>query len=354
MDKLKVAVLGATGMVGQRFIKMLAKHELFELAAITASPSSAGRRYIEAVHWYIEGEVPKEASEMTVIETSVEAVKKAGRVDVAFSALPAEVALEVEAEFAKAGIPIVSDASSYRMEPDVPILIGEVNPDHLGLVKYQAKRGWRSFIVTNPNCTATILIMALKPLLDSFGVRRVFASTMQAVSGAGWGGVPSMAIIDNLIPYIANEEEKVEAETLKIMGALREGGIEPAKFKISASCHRVGVLDGHVEAVFVELEKAASIEEVKESMERFKGLPQELKLPTAPQRPIVVREEPDRPQPRFDRMEGGGMSIVVGRIRRDPALRSGVKFIVLGHNTIRGAAGNALLNAELMTREGYL
>ncbi|MEM4700205.1 MAG: aspartate-semialdehyde dehydrogenase [Candidatus Nezhaarchaeales archaeon] len=354
MDKLRAAVLGATGMVGQRFVKMLAKHELFELAVVAASPSSAGKRYAEAVHWYIEEEVPEGASEMRVVETSVEAVKKAGEVDVAFSALPAEVALKVEADFAKAGIPVVSDASSYRMEADVPILIGEVNPDHLKLVKRQAKRGWRSFIVTNPNCTATILTMALKPLKDSFGIRRVFVSTMQAVSGAGWGGVPSMAIIDNLIPYIANEEEKVEAETLKIMGSLSEEGIEPAEFKISASCHRVNVLDGHTEAVFVELERPASVEEVKEAMEKFKGLPQELKLPTAPKRPIVVRDEPDRPQPRFDRMEGGGMSVVVGRIRKDGALPNGIKFVVLGHNTIRGAAGNAVLNAELMLREGYL
>lgn len=354
MGKLRAAVLGATGMVGQRFVKMLTRHELFELAVVAASPSSAGRRYADAVHWYIEGEVPEEASEMTVVETSVEAVRKAGEVDVVFSALPAEVALKVEADFAKAGIPIVSDASSYRMEADVPILIGEVNPDHLGLVKCQARRGWRSFIVTNPNCTATILAMALKPLKDSFGIRRVIVSTMQAVSGAGWGGVPSMAIIDNLIPYIANEEEKVEAETLKIMGSLGEGGIEPAKFKISASCHRVGVLDGHTEAVFVELERSASVEEVKVAMEEFRGVPQELKLPTAPKRPIVVRNELDRPQPRFDRMEGEGMSVVVGRIRKDGALPNGIKFVVLGHNTIRGAAGNALLNAELMLHEGYL
>lgn len=354
MDKIKVAVLGATGMVGQRFVKMLVNHEYFELAVVAASPLSAGRRYADVVHWYIEGEVPEGASEMVVVEASAEAVKRAGGVDLAFSALPAEVAIKVEAEFAEAGIPVVSDASSYRMEPDVPILIGEVNPDHLSLVKRQARRGWRSFIVTNPNCTATVLVMALKPLQDSFGIRRVFVSTMQAVSGAGWGGVPSMAIIDNLIPYIANEEEKVESETLKIMGSLSSDGVEPAKFKISTSCHRVGVLDGHTEAVFVELERPASVEEVKAAMEEFKGLPQRLKLPTAPERPIVVREEPDRPQPRFDRMEGRGMSVVVGRIRRDPALTNGIKFVVLGHNTIRGAAGNALLNAELMLREGYL
>ncbi|RLF07288.1 MAG: aspartate-semialdehyde dehydrogenase [Thermoprotei archaeon] len=354
MDKLKAVVLGATGMVGQRFVKLLSSHEFFELAVVAASPSSAGKRYAEAAHWYIEGSMPEAAAGMTVVEASVEAVKKAGRVDVAFSALPAEAALKVEAEFAKAGIPVVSDASSYRMEPDVPILVGEVNPDHLGLVKRQAKRGWGGFIVTNPNCTTTVLVMALKPLQDAFGIRRVFVSTMQAVSGAGWGGVPSMAIIDNVIPYIAKEEEKVQAEALKIMGSLSEEGVRLAGFKISASCHRVNVLDGHTEAVFVELERPASVEEVAAAMREFKGRPQELELPTAPRRPVVVKEEPDRPQPRFDRMEGNGMSVVVGRIREDPALPNGVKFVVLGHNTIRGAAGNALLNAELMLREGYL
>jgi aspartate-semialdehyde dehydrogenase len=354
MAKLKAAVLGATGMVGQRFVKLLSDHPSFELAVVAASPSSAGKRYIEASHWCIEWPMPEAAAELKVVEATVEAVRKAGGADIAFSALPAEVALKVEAEFAKAGIPVVSDASSYRMEPDVPISIGEVNPDHLSLVKRQAKRGWRSFIVTNPNCTTTVLAMALKPLQDSFGIRRVLVSTMQALSGAGWEGVPSMAIVDNLIPYIAREEEKVEAEVLKIMGSLEEGGVKPAGFRVSASCHRVCVLDGHVEAVFVELDKPATVEEAAAAMREFKGVPQELELPTAPKRPIVVRAEPDRPQPRLDRMEGGGMSVVVGRLRKDPALPNAIKFVALGHNTIRGAAGNALLSAELLLHEGYL
>ncbi len=354
MDKLRAVILGATGMVGQRFVKLLANHELFELSVLAASPASAGKKYGEVAHWYIEGHMPKETAETTVVETTVENVRKAGGADIAFSALPAEVALKVEAEFAKAGIPVVSDASSYRMEPDVPILIAEVNPDHLNLVKLQSRRGWKSFIVTNPNCTTTVLVMALKPIDNVFGIKRVFVSTMQAVSGAGWGGVPSMAILDNVIPYIAKEEEKVQAEVLKIMGSLTGEEVKPAGFKISASCHRVHVLDGHTEAVFVELAKKASPEEVAEAMREFKGRPQELKLPTAPENPVVVREEPDRPQPRFDRYEGRGMSVVVGRIREDPALDNGIKFVVLGHNTIRGAAGNAVLNAELLAREGFI
>ncbi len=354
MDRLRAVVLGATGMVGQRLVKLLSHHEYFELAVVAASPSSAGKKYREAAHWYIEGSMPEKAAELRVVETTVEAVKREGGVDVAFSALPADVALKVEAEFAKEGVPVVSDASSYRMEPDVPILVAEVNPEHLGVVKLQSKRGWKSFIVTNPNCTTTVLVMALKPIIDEFGVKKVLVSTMQAVSGAGWSGVPSMAILDNVIPYIAKEEEKVQAESLKILGTFTGDSIKPAEFKVSASCHRVHVLDGHTEAVFVELKRGASAQEVAEVLRKFKGKPQELKLPTAPPQPIVVKDEPDRPQPRFDRYEGGGMAVVVGRIREDPALDNGIKFVVLGHNTIRGAAGNAVLNAELMVKEGVI
>ncbi|MEM1655166.1 MAG: aspartate-semialdehyde dehydrogenase [Nitrososphaerota archaeon] len=354
MDKLKAAVLGATGMVGQRLVKLLADHPRFELEVLAASSRSAGKKYSEAVHWCIEGEVPENAAEMTVVEARLEDVKRGGSVDLVFSALPSEIAREVEAEFARDGIPVISDASAYRMEEDVPILIGEVNPDHLKLVKEQRRRGWRSFIVTSPNCTSNAMILALKPLLDVYGIRSVIVSTMQALSGAGWTGVPSMAITDNIIPYIRNEEEKVEREALKILGKLEGSRIAPADIRISASCHRVNVLEGHLEAVFVELAREAEPEEVAETMRRFRGRPQELKLPTAPENPIIVRSEPDRPQPRLDRCAGNGMSVVVGRIRRDPVLRNGIKFLVLGHNTIRGAAGNAVLNAELAEAEGYL
>ncbi|MEM1537422.1 MAG: aspartate-semialdehyde dehydrogenase [Candidatus Nezhaarchaeales archaeon] len=354
MDKVRVAVVGATGMVGQRFVKLLENHSMFELVALTASPASVGKRYSEAAHWYVEGQMPEGVAEMKVSTDDPNWLKALG-VEVAFTALPAEVALKVEPELAKAGINVLSDASTFRMEKDVPVLIPEVNPEHLKLLEVQRRRrGWRGCIITNPNCTTTVLVMSLKPLLDNFGVKRVIVSTMQAVSGAGWGGVPSMAIIDNVIPYIAKEEEKVEAESLKILGSLNQGEVKAANFKISASCHRVNVLDGHLEAVFVELGKAVEAVEVINAMKNFKGKPQELKLPTAPQQPIIVKDEPDRPQPRFDRYAGGGMSVAVGRVRRDPAIENGVKYVVLGHNTIRGAAGNSVLNAELLVKEGLL
>ena len=354
VDKLKAALLGATGMVGQRFVKLLENHEIFELSVVAASPMSAGKKYRDAAHWCIEGEIPEEIGEMKVVKASLEDVKREGQIDFVFSALPSEVAKTVEAEFAKAGVPVISDASAYRMEDDVPIIIGEVNPDHLEIVKKQSRRGWKSFIITNPNCTSNVLILALKPLQDQFGIKRVLVSTMQALSGAGWFGVTSMEILDNLIPYIKNEEEKVEREALKILGSFDGARINPASFKISASCHRVNVLEGHTEAIFIELETKASRDEVAEAMRKFKGKPQELNLPTAPEKPIIVRDEEDRPQPRIDRYAGKGMSIVVGRIREDPIFENGIKFIALGHNTIRGAAGNAVLNAELAVKEGYI
>ncbi len=354
MDKLRVALLGATGMVGQRFVKLLENHEMFELSILAASSASAGKKYRDAAHWCIEGGVPEKFGEMRVVKADLENVKKEGLVDFVFSALPSEVARVVEAEFAKAGIPVISDASAYRMEEDVPILIPEVNPEHLELVKKQAKRGWRSFIVTNPNCTSNVLILALKPLQESFGLKRVIVSTMQSLSGAGWFGVPSMAILDNILPYIKNEEEKVEREALKIMGKFDGSKITPADFKISASCHRVDVLEGHTEAVFVELGSKADPDQVIEAMKNFRGKPQELNLPTAPEHPIVVKTEVDRPQPRLDRYAGNGMSVVVGRIRSDPIFDNGIKFVLVGHNTIRGAAGNAVLNAELAVKEGYI
>ena len=341
-------------MVGQRFVKLLSNHELFELTALAASERSAGKKYADAAHWSIEGDIPEEAAEMKVVRVDSGEIMSEFEVDLVFSALPSDVARKIEADFAEKGVPVISDASAYRMEDDVPVLIAEVNPEHLDLVKEQKKRGWKSFIVTNPNCTTSVLALALKPLEEEFGVRSVIVSTMQALSGAGWTGVPSMAILDNVIPYIRNEEEKVEREALKILGKIDGSKVKPADFKISASCHRVNVLDGHLEAIFVELEEEAEPEEVAKAMRNFRGRPQELHLPTAPDKPIIVREEPDRPQPRLDRNAGGGMSIVVGRIRKDPVLPRGVKFLALGHNTVRGAAGNAVLNAELALKEGYL
>jgi len=245
---------------------------------------------------------------------------------------------------------VVSNASSHRMDLDVPLLNPEVNAEHVHLIDEQRhKRKWDGAIVTNPNCTTAILTLSLKPLYDRFELSRVIVSSMQALSGAGYPGVPSLDIIDNVIPFIQKEEEKVQLETIKILGSAEK----PARFKLSASCHRVCTLDGHVEAVFIETKKETDPLEVKEIMDKFRGEPQRLKLPTAPERPIIIRDEEDRPQPRLDRTAGKGMAVVVGRIRKDPAL-SGIKYVVLGHNTIRGAAGCAILNAELLKARGYI
>ncbi len=258
---------------------------------------------------------------------------------------------------AEAGHIVASNASAFRMEDDVPLVIPEVNPDHLALIDIQRdRRGWDGFIVTNPNCTTIILVLALKPILDAYGIKRIFVATMQALSGAGYGGVRSMTIQDNVIPFIAKEEAKTETESLKILGKLQKNRVIPAPIEVSASCHRVPVLDGHTGAVFLEMEKRASAKEVAETLVNFKAKPQELKLPTAPAQPVIVEEGEDRPQPRFARFAGSvpGMAVVVGRIREDPVFKRGVKFVVSGNNAIRGAAGASVLNAELMKAEGYL
>jgi aspartate-semialdehyde dehydrogenase len=270
--------------------------------------------------------------------------------DVVFSALPSDQARSIEEEFAKAGYAVVSNAAAHRMDADVPLMNPEANFKHLALIDEQRRnRKWDGAIVTNPNCTTAVLSLSLKPIADSFGIRNVVMSSMQAASGAGFPGVPSLDIIDNVIPFIKDEEEKVQQETKKILGGIGKS----AEFNVSASCHRVPVIDGHTEAVFVQTEKHASADEISESMSQFRAEPQRLKLPSAPGRPIVVRGEQDRPQPRLDRSEGDGMSVVVGRIRRDPVF-DGVKYIALGHNTIRGAAGCAILIAESMKAQGYL
>jgi aspartate-semialdehyde dehydrogenase len=257
---------------------------------------------------------------------------------------------KTEKEFAKAGYVVVSNASTHRMEPDVPLLNPEINFNHVSLIEEQRRRRkWDGAIVTNPNCSTAILTLPLKPIYDEFGINRVVVSTMQAVSGAGYPGVASLDIIDNVIPFIGKEEEKVQTETLKILGS----HTEPADFKVSASCHRVATLDGHIEAVFVELKRNSDPDSIIAAMESFVGEPQRLKLPTAPAKPVVVKREEDRPQIRLDRMEGSGMSAVVGRIRKDPVI-GGVKFVVLGHNTIRGAAGCGILNAECLKAEKYI
>lgn len=343
---VNVGILGATGMVGQRFIELLKDHPDFEITALTASKRSAGKKYEDAVTWYLDTKMPETARDIIVVDTDPSEVRD---VDIVFSALPASIALNVEPKFAEAGMTVASNAAAMRMEPDVPLVIPEVNPEHLELIEIQQKnRGWDGFIVTNPNCSTIALTMTLKPLYDEFNIERVYVSTMQAVSGAGYNGVPSMAIVDNLVPFIGEEEEKMETETLELLGDLEDGVLNPASFGISASCHRIAVLDGHTEAVFIEMSEDFAIEEVLESFKDFRGLPQKLDLFSAPSAPLIVREEDNRPQPRMDRMAERGMAVSVGRIRKDESIPHSLKYVLVGHNTIRGAAGASILNAELI------
>jgi len=345
----KVAILGATGAVGQRFIQLLQGHPWFQIEVLAASERSAGKKYKDACNWLLESNMPREIAEMPVAHADVESVEKAGNIDFVFSALPGDLAGPVEAEFA-ALYPVFSKASAHRMDNDVPLIIPEVNPDHVALIQVQKRlRGWQGFISTDPNCSTIQLAMTLKPLMQ-FGLNQVMVSTMQALSGAGYPGVPSLDIIDNVVPYISKEEEKMECEPLKILGAFDGNRICPADFVLSSSCHRVNVSDGHLESVFVKLDSEASVQEIEAAFSQFKGEPQKLKLPSAPENPIVVRKEPNRPQPRYDRNAGKGMSVVVGRIRKDPIMT--MKYLCLGHNTIRGAAGAGILSAELMVKQG--
>ena len=347
--KRKVAILGATGAVGQRFIQLLQGHPWFQIEVLAASERSAGKKFKDACNWVTESNLPKEIAEMPVANADVESVEKAGNVDLVFSSLPGDLAGAVESEFA-ALYPVFSKASAHRMENDVPLLIPEINPDHADLIKIQQKaRGWKGFITTDPNCSTIQLAITLKPLMQ-FGLRNVIVTTMQALSGAGYPGVSSLDIIDNVVPYIAKEEEKMEAEALKILGNFDGKVVKNADFKLSASCNRVNVKDGHLESVFIKLEEDPSIEEIEAAFAKFKGEPQKLKLPSAPEQPIVVRKEQNRPQPRFDRDTGCGMSVVVGRIRKDPIMT--FKYICLGHNTVRGGAGAGILSAELLVAKG--
>jgi aspartate-semialdehyde dehydrogenase len=348
MKKIEVGILGATGMVGQRFLSLLERHPWFEARWVAASDRSAGKKYEEACNWRLPSPMPHAARELNVHDC------KPGRApQLIFSSLDSKVAGEIEKEFAKSGHVVVSNSSNHRMDPDVPLLIPEVNPDHLALVRTQRKEhGWKGMIVTNPNCTTVGLAMSLAPLERAFGVEKVLITSMQAVSGAGYPGVPVLDILGNVVPFISGEEEKVERETQKLLGHLADGRVRPGDFIVSAHCNRVLVEDGHTETISVSLRSKATVEDLINTWRRFRSLPQERQLPSAPQHPIVVREERDRPQPRFDLGVEGGMATVIGRVRRCPVLE--YKYVALSHNTIRGAAGAALLNAELMKSEGYL
>ena len=348
MSKIEVGILGATGMVGQRFVSLLEHHPWFEVRWLAASDRSAGKTYGEACNWRVRDPMPKAARELTVYEC-----KPNHAPQLLFSSLDSKVAGEVEREFAQAGHVVVSNSSNHRMEPDVPLLIPEVNPDHLALVGIQRKRrGWKGMIVTNPNCTTVGLAMSLAPLEKAFGVEKVMMTSMQAVSGAGYPGIPTLDILGNVVPFISGEEEKVERETQKLLGKFLDEAVKPGDFVVSAHCNRVPVEDGHTESISVSLRTKASIEDLVEAWRKFRSLPQERNLPFAPKHPIIVREERDRPQPKFDLAAEHGMATVVGRVRTCPVLQ--FKYIALSHNTIRGAAGAALLNAELMKSEGYL
>ncbi|HLM58338.1 MAG TPA: aspartate-semialdehyde dehydrogenase [Pyrinomonadaceae bacterium] len=347
--KYRVGILGATGTVGQRFIQLLEGHPQFEVTALAASDRSRGKSYAEACAWRLPGEVPE-----AVRSLEVKPIEPPLDCDIVFSSLPGEIARKAEEEFARAGYAVISNSSALRMDEDVPLLIPEVNHEHLGLLETQpTSRGFgRGFVVTNPNCSAITLVMALAPLHARFGVEAVVVTTLQAISGAGYPGVASLDINDNVFPHIGGEEEKMETETQKILGRLSNGRVEPAGFPVSAQCHRVNVTDGHMAAVRVKLSRPAEPEEVREALASFTSLPQELRLHTAPARPVVVRDEQDRPQPKLDRDAGRGMTTSVGRIRRDNVLD--YRFVALSHNVVRGAAGAAILNAELLVATGRL
>ncbi len=348
MAKIEVGILGATGTVGQRFVQLLEDHPWFELKWLAASDRSAGKRYREACSWQLEGPPPAEAADRIVEECVPGRGPK-----LVFSSMASNLAGDIEREFAAAGHLVVSNSGHYRMASDVPLLVPEINPGHLGLLPVQQReRGWQGAIVTNPNCAAVVLVMPLAALRP-FGLRRVMVTTFQAVSGAGYPGVPSLDILGNVIPYIGGEEErKVESEPQKILGDLEDGRIRPLPFTVSASCNRVPTIDGHLVTASLELEHPATREELLQALRGFSGLPQERRLPSAPLRPIHLMDAPDRPQPRKDAGLEKGMATAVGRVRECNILHW--KFVALSHNVLRGAAGAALLNAELMRSEGLL
>jgi aspartate-semialdehyde dehydrogenase len=345
--RIPVGILGATGMVGQHFVKFLQGHPWFELTWVGASDRSAGKKYAEATSWRLDGVMPEKVAELTVSDCQPGEAPK-----LMFSAMDANVATEIERAFAEAGHVVVSNSRNHRMEPDVPLLVPEVNPEHLRILPLQRKnRGWKGGIVTNPNCSTVVLVMGLAPL-KQFGIERVITTTMQAISGAGYPGVASMDIVANVIPYVGGEEEKMQQETQKILGECAGDKLVPLAARVSAHCNRVPVVDGHTITVSVELEKRPPKEAILEAIADFRGVPQKRKLPSAPPHPLIYMSDHLRPQPRRDVERERGMAVFVGRLRECPALDW--KFVALGHNTVRGAAGAAVLNAELMESEGLL
>jgi len=347
-SKIPVTILGATGVVGQRFVRRLADHPLFRVEHLAASERSAGKRYRDACAWRLEGEPYGGLGDQVMAEGTPEFALS----PVIFSALDTGPAADLEPAFARAGAMVFSNAAAFRMSPEVPLLVPEVNPEHLGLIEVQRHHhGWKGGIVTNANCTATVLVLALAPLHQAFGVEAVLMTSMQAVSGAGYPGVASLDILGNVVPFIRHEEPKVEEELPKMLGHFSDGRVEAAAMAVSALCHRVPVLEGHTEAVSLRLKGNPSLEAVREAWLSWRPEPQRLKLFSAPPVPIHVHTLEDRPQVRRDVEADGGMSVHVGRLRPCPVL--GLKFALLGHNTERGAAGGSILNAELAHAKGY-
>lgn len=350
-NQIPVAVLGATGSVGQRFVSLLDQHPWFKVVALAASDRSVGQKYAQAARWVLDVPMPEYARDMEVVPASPDCIEA----KIVFSALHTEVARDVEPAFAQAGAAVCSNASTYRRGEDVPLLLPEINAEHIQLIRHQRQvRGWSGCIITNPNCTSTGLTIALKALDNAFGVKKVFAVSLQALSGAGYPGVPSLDIMDNIIPNVANggEEEKVEWEPRKMLGSYKGNSIELADITFSVHTNRVAVIDGHTVCASVQLERPAEPEAAIQALRDFRAPPSAQDLPSSPRPVIEVREEADRPQPRLDRLSGKGMTTVVGRVRRDPILD--LKFVVLSHNTIRGAAGASIYNAELLVSEGLL
>ena len=344
----RVAVLGATGAVGQAFIRLLANHPWFELAELAASERSAGKRYGDAARW-LGGELPDDVASMPVLACDPAAITS----EIVFSALDSSVAGEAEVAFARAGHTVVSNAKNHRMEPDVPLVIAEVNPEHMALLDAQrAARGWKGAIVTNGNCSTIALVSAVAPLHRAFGIKRMVVVTMQALSGAGYPGVPSLDALGNVIPFIRDEEEKIEEETRKFLGALDGSAVRMAETVVAAQTNRVPVENGHTICVSMELEQRVTPDQARQALRAWRGADAARGLPTSPERPVILRDEVDRPQPRRDVDSGRGMSTVVGRVREDPVL--GLRLVAMAHNVVRGAAGAAIQNAELLVASGRL
>lgn len=347
-ERIPVAILGATGAVGQTFIRLLAHHPWFRVVEVAASERSAGKRYADAAHW-LQGELPDDVASLTVRLPTPDTVSA----PLVFSALDSSVAGDVELAFARAGRVICSNAKNHRMRPDVPLLIPEINAQHVEVIPAQrAREGWAGALVTNANCAATVAALALAPLHQAFGVRTLFIVTMQAVSGAGYPGVASLDILANVVPYIADEEPKIEAEIAKLLGGVDGGAVRPASIRASVHANRVPVLEGHTVCMSVGLERPAPVEEVRSVIGAWQGAREAFRLPSRPERPLVLDGALARPQPRRDVMRGGGMTVTVGRLREDPLLD--VRLVAMGSNTIRGAAGGAILNAELLVERGIL